>query len=250
MPKFESVITAPYFVGLTSLQTRSGTATVPVYETSVCTAASTLTLPASPPEGCTNVVIAQSGVTTINRSGTQTINHYATTGMTSLTIPQGMSVVLVFSSQYNTWFVTHGGFTTGQQLARAYVASASYGVASSLGAIDATNLSVSVIVPPSGAYVVRLQAAGYACTGTNNAQYTKVGVLLHGTSTQLGEIETAVQGDFNTPDGYGRAGGVVLDVDVTGQTAGAAQQLDFAAISNSGGNASVYAPAKIKVFAA
>lgn len=173
---------------------RTTSATVGIYETTICTSAITPTLPASPPHGCSNTIIAQSGIQTITANSGQTINHYATTGLSTLVIPVGMQVTLEYDVTTAVWYVTWGGFVPGTLLETQQYAPgtlASYVLGSTLSTIDTTNLTLAFTVPSSGNVDLDYE---FTCNASYNSAPTIValGALNHSGGAQLGYTKPVI----------------------------------------------------------
>jgi hypothetical protein len=130
----------------------------------ITTGTCTRTLPSAPADGVIEEYMNTSGTLTIARGGTDTINHYATSAMTSLVIPAGMSVKLRYKASSGIWYVVAGGFTVDTILAEvSYQVNTTYTLnGGALAAVDRTNLPITFIGPPCG-HVWFEWDAGYQC---------------------------------------------------------------------------------------
>jgi hypothetical protein len=235
--------------GSLAAYTRAASATVQPGEMSIVTGASlTMTLPTTPRNGTTNTIIAQGASTTISGS----INHYATTGLSSLVIPQGMLIALTYIG--GIWYVVDGGFSPGYELGTQQYAPASiqtYALTTSMALLDATNLTLAFIAPPDGNADIHTQIS--AATGAV-ADPAVLGILNNSGGGQLGYDNNFIV--------TGSATLLVCRFHLTGLTAGALQ-INLAGSSSAvsevsvyaqgytgGGNASKVGPALIQAFAA
>jgi hypothetical protein len=219
---------------------RSASATVGIYETTICTSAITPTLPAAPPHGCSNTIIAQSGTQTITANSGQTINHYATTGLSTLTIPAGMQVTLEYDVTTAVWYVTWGGFVPETLLATHQYSPGSiagYSLSGTLAALDTTNLTLPFTVPPSGNAGVVFDIT-VEVQVVNTGAAVVLGVLNHSGGAQLGYTNTASV--ISTNGSSGIALTAHAHFHLTGLTPGALQ-VDMAGAVTSGQVGNAYA---------
>lgn len=220
---------------------RSANATVVANETSLVTpgGAIVMSLPALPPIGTVNtfVNLSLSQQFNVTPAGIGTITHYNTTAMTTLVVAGGVSVVLVHKGG-NVWVVLSGGYPPGTQLAvirHNPSPGTTYTVAATtITTLDATNLAISFIAPPSGQIVIEvtmyvqlttssvatgnlwfafINAAGGAIVGEANrvAQVTFSGQVVLQEVTALWVIDTVTAGAALTLNlGAGRTTGATI----------------------------------------
>ena len=79
----------------------------------LATGAFTVTLPPAPVNGTRIAVVALTGNVTVARSGSDTITNYSATGLTSVTVPAGSNVQLLYAA--GVWYVL-SGFVSGSSL--------------------------------------------------------------------------------------------------------------------------------------
>lgn len=93
-----------------------------------------------------------------------------------------------------------------------------------VAAFDATNLTVTFTAPASGKVKVRLEAVGKVSVNTSQGYW---GLLLHGTSTLIGELSLVMTSSTAIRGGY--------EQEITGLAAGTTYQLDWAGANGTGG---------------
>jgi hypothetical protein len=127
----------------------------------------------------------------------------------------------------------------------------------SLTAVDSTNLTISFMVPTTGKVIIRFDVA-IEPDGNNAAYYTQIGLLVHGTSTQVGDLYFVSQ-PLNAPSGQTGIRPtyrLAVDMYVTGLTGGTNVTWDVAHISQNVSNigniryGGAYGPALILAYSA
>jgi len=214
-----------------------------------------LNLPPSPADGTIVDAVSQFAINnwTITTPDGSGIWHYKTTitgGVGGgIVIPPGMGIQFVYSAVNARWIVVGGGFTPGYLLATQQYAPAalkSYTVVGgTMTALDTTNATLSLIVPPSGNVDIRAEFTANCTRGAAANNALLIALLDHTSSAVVGDFISVMVNAITSSTQIVSASRIFH---LTGLTPGA-KQVDLAAadVTAAGNAAFIYAQGQSSV---